>query len=112
VCGFFFCQVDLAFRFAATNFLISLGKLLIGRWGFLFGVASLAACCNMLIKLSVARSTSACSVSYTARFVVLRTSFLYVSPFVCELCSRGGGCRTVRVVLIVAVIGVWSEVRS
>jgi hypothetical protein len=42
-----FCKVDLAFRFAATSVLISLGKLLIGLWVFLFGVASLAACFNM-----------------------------------------------------------------
>ena len=73
--------MDLAFRFAVTSFLTSLGRLLIGRLGFLVGVASLAACCNMPIKLSVDNSTSACSLSFTARFVVLRTSVLYVSQF-------------------------------
>ena len=101
-----FCQVDVAFRFAATSFLTSLGRLLIGRWGFLVGVASLPACCNMPIKLSVANSTSVRSLNFTARFVVLRTSVRYVSQFVWELCSLGGGCRTVTVVLMVATIGV------
>jgi hypothetical protein len=107
-----FCQFALAFRFAATSFLISLGKLLICRSGFLFGVASLAACCNMPIKLSVASSTSAGSYRFTARFVVLRTGVLCVSQFVCELSSRCEDCRTVTVVMIVAIIGIWSEVRS
>jgi hypothetical protein len=36
----FFCQVDLAFRFAATSLFISPGMLLVALWGFLAGVAS------------------------------------------------------------------------
>ena len=70
------CQVDLAFRFAATSLLISLGMLLVGRWGFLAGVASLAACCSTPMMLSVASSTSSRSLSFTARFALFRTSFL------------------------------------
>ena len=108
----FLCQVDLAFRFAATSLLILLCMLLVGRSGYLAGMASLAACCSIPMKLSVANSTSSRSLSFTARFALLRTSFLKVSQFVCGLCSRGGGCRTVADVLMVAVIGVWSEVRS
>ena len=113
LCGVWvLCQVDLAFGFKATNLLISLGMLLVGRWEFLAGVASLAACCITPMKMSVANFTSSRSLSFTASFTLLFTSFLKVSHFVCELCSRGGGCRTVTDMLMVVIIGVWFEVRS
>ena len=37
----FFCQLDLAFLFTATSFLILLGMVFVGLWGFLHGVATL-----------------------------------------------------------------------
>ena len=108
----FFCQLDVAFLFTAIGFFILLGMLFFGLWGFLLGVATLAACCNMHMKLSVAICTSSCSLSLVAGFIVSRTSVLYISQFICELCSLGGVCRPETVVFIVAIIGEWSEVRS
>ena len=69
-----FCQLDLAFLFTATSFLILLGMVFVGLWGFLHGVATLAACCNMHMKLSIAICTSSCSFSLTVGFIVARTN--------------------------------------
>jgi hypothetical protein len=69
-----FCQLDLAFHFTATSFLILLGMVLVGLWVFLHGVVTLAACCNMHVKLSIAICTSSCSFSLAAGFIVARTN--------------------------------------
>ena len=72
----FFCQLDLAFLFTATSFLILLGMVFVDLWEFLHGVAILAACCSMYVNLSIAICTSPCSLSFTAGFVVARTNAL------------------------------------
>ena len=46
------CQVDLAFRFAATSLLILLDMLLVGRWRFLAGVAVVGVGSRLLQQLS------------------------------------------------------------
>jgi hypothetical protein len=48
--------------------------------------------------------------SFVLRSTLLRTTFWYVSQFVCEVCSLGAGCRTMTDVLMVTIIEVWSEV--
>lgn len=64
------------------------------------------------MKLVVASSMSSLVLSLTVRFALSRTKFLYFSQFVCGVWRRGAGCRSVTVVLMVAIIGVWSEERS
>ena len=100
------CHVDLAVRLTATSRLISLGMLWVGRRGFCAGVTAWAACCRTLMKLLVAVSTSVQFLSCVVRSALSRTVFVYVSQFVCELCSRGAGCLPMTVVLMVTIIGV------
>jgi hypothetical protein len=64
------------------------------------------------MKLLVAISTSSHVLSFVLRSTLSRITFWYVSQFVCEVCSLGAGCRTMTDVLMVTIIGVWSEVRS
>jgi hypothetical protein len=104
--------MDLALRLMTTSRLISLGMLVAGRRGFSVGVAAWAVCCRILMKLLVAASMSSRFLSCIVRSALSRTVFLYVTQFVCDLCSRGIGCLFITVVLMVTIMGVWSEVRS
>jgi hypothetical protein len=104
--------MDLALRLMATSRLISLGMLVAGWRGFSVVVAAWAACCRTLMKLLVAASTSVRFLSCIVVSALSRTMFLYVTQFVCDLCSRGIGCLFITVVLMVTFLGVWSEVRS
>jgi len=55
----------------------------------------------MPMKLVVAISISSHVLSFIAEFTLSRTTVLYIGQFVCEVCSRGAGCRTKIVVLMV-----------
>jgi hypothetical protein len=98
--------------FAIRTWLYSLlGVLLFGLRGFLVGVASWAASCKIRIKLLVAVSTSSQFLSCILSSALSRTVVLYISHFVCEVCSRGAGCLVMTAVLMITITGVWSEVR-
>jgi hypothetical protein len=86
--------------------------LIVVLWGLMFGVASLTACWSILSRLLVSNSTSSCSLSFIDRFTLSCIIRLLVSQFVCELGKRGVGFLTITDVLIVAIIGEWSEIRS
>ena len=57
------------------------------------------------MKLLAAVSISSQVLSFGLISTMSRIILLYVSQRVCEVCSLGGGCRTMTVVLIVAMIG-------
>ena len=60
----------------------------------------------MPMKLMVAISVSSHVLSFIAQFTLSRTSVLYIAQFVCEVCSRGAGCWTTIVVVMVTMMGV------
>jgi hypothetical protein len=65
----------------------------------------MAACCNVLIKSSVAVTISSRVLSFGFRSTLSLIIFLYVSQHVCEVCSLGGGCLFMTAVLRVVMIG-------
>ena len=79
------CHFDQALRFIANNLLISGGKWLFGLDERHGGVAALADCCKMAMKLVVATSISSLVFSFIGVVVCLHTSVLYRSQFVCEV---------------------------
>ena len=107
-----FCHFALALRFVATRRLMSEGKFLAGLRGFLFGVATCAACCRIQMNVVVAVSMSSRVLCVIADFTLSRTTVLYSAQFVCEVCSRGADRRITIVVLMVNMMGVWSDLRS
>jgi hypothetical protein len=75
------------------------------------GVASLAACCSTLIRFFVSNCTCLWYLSFIDSFAFSYTICRTVFQFVFALCKRAVGFRITTAVLIVAVIGEWSEVR-
>ena len=60
----------------------------------------------MPMKLVVAVSISSHDLSFIAEFALSHTTVLYIAQFVCEVCSRGSGCRTKIAMLMVTMMGV------
>ena len=101
-----FCHFALALLFVATRRLMSEGKLLAELRGFLLGVATCAACCKIPMNVVVAVSMSSHVLSFIAEFTLSRTTVLYITQFVCEVCSRGADRRVAILVLMVNMMWV------
>jgi len=78
----------------------------------LVGVALIAAILSVFVNVVIASSISVWVLSLHLAERRLLMSILYAGQFVRELCSLGGHLVVVMDVLMVAMIGVWSDDKS
>ena len=78
----------------------------------LVGVALIAAILSLFVNVVIASSISVWVLSLHLAERRLLMAILYAGQFVRELCSLGGHLVVVMDVLMVAMIGVWSDDKS